>query len=46
MTRIAGITAACDLKQWGLSTIVLKARDGLGGRIYTIENEGCTVALD
>ena len=42
---LAGITAARDLKQRGFSTIVLEASDRLGGRTYTIEDEGCTVEL-
>ena len=42
---LAGITAARDLKQRGFSTVVLEASDRLGGRTYTIEDEGCTVEL-
>ena len=42
---MAGITAACDLKQRGFTTIVLEASDRLGGRTYTIEDEGCNVEL-
>ena len=42
---LAGITAARDLKQRGFSTVVLEANDRLGGRTYTIEDEGRTVEL-
>ena len=42
---LAGITAARDLQQRGLRTVVIEANDRLGGRTYTIEDEGCTVEL-
>lgn len=42
---LAGITAARDLQQRGLHTLVIEANDRLGGRTYTIEEEGCTVEL-
>ena len=42
---LAGLTAARDLQQRGLRTVVLEASDRLGGRTYTIEDEGCTVEL-
>ena len=42
---LAGITAARDLQQRGLRTVVIEANDRLGGRTYTIEDEGCKVEL-
>ena len=42
---LAGLTAARDLQQRGLRTVVLEASDRLGGRTYTIEEEACTVEL-
>lgn len=42
---LAGITAARDLQQRGLRTVVIEANDRLGGRTYTIEDEGCTIEL-
>ena len=42
---LAGITAARDLRQRGVSTAVIEASDRLGGRTYTIEDEGRTVEL-
>ena len=42
---LAGITAARDLQQRGLRTVVLEANDRLGGRTYTIEDDGCPVEL-
>jgi len=42
---LAGITAARDLQQRGLRTVVIEANDRLGGRTYTVEDEGCTVEL-
>ena len=35
---LAGLTAARDLQQRGLRTVVLEASDRLGGRTYTIED--------
>ena len=37
---LAGLTAARDLQQRGLRTVVLEASNRLGGRTYTIEDEG------
>ena len=42
---LAGLTAARDLQQRGMRTVVLEASDRLGGRTYSIEEEGCTVEL-
>ena len=42
---LAVITAARDLQQRGLRTVVIEANDRLGGRTYTVEDEGCTVEL-
>ena len=42
---LAGITAARDLKQRGLRTVVIEANDRLGGRTYTIEDNGCKFEL-
>jgi len=42
---LAGITAARDLQQRGLRTVVIEANDRLGGRTYTIEDEGCKLEL-
>ena len=42
---LAGITAARDLQQRGLRTMVIEANDRLGGRTYTIEDDGCKVEL-
>ena len=41
----AGVTAARDLQKRGLSTIVLEARDRLGGRTYYEERNGFHVEL-
>ena len=42
---LAGITAARDLQQRGLRTVLIEANERLGGRTYTIQDEGCTVEL-
>ena len=42
---LAGVTAARDLQQRGLRTVVVEANDRLGGRTYTVEDEGCKVEL-
>nr|WP_253912475.1 FAD-dependent oxidoreductase [Synechococcus sp. KORDI-52] len=39
------MTAARDLQQRGLRTVVIEANDRLGGRTYTVEDEGCPVEL-
>ena len=41
----AGVTAARDLQKRGLSTIVLEARDRLGGRTFYEERNGFHVEL-
>ena len=42
---LAGLTTARDLQQRGLRTLVIEASDRLGGRTYTVEEEGCTIEL-
>ena len=42
---LAGITAARDLKQRGVNAVVIESSDRLGGRTYTVEDEGRTVEL-
>jgi len=41
----AGITAARDLQKRGLKTIVLEARDRLGGRVFYAERNGHHIEL-
>lgn len=41
----AGVTAARDLQKSGLRTLVLEARDRLGGRTWSTEMEGWKVEL-
>lgn len=42
---LAGSVASRELKNCGLSSIILEARDRLGGRVYTSEFDGTTVEL-
>jgi monoamine oxidase len=41
----AGLAAARKLTEEGCSTVVLEARDRVGGRTYTVEEAGATVDL-
>ena len=41
----AGLAAARRLTEEGRSTVVLEARDRVGGRTYTVEEAGATVDL-
>ena len=43
---IAGLSAASDLAVAGLETIVLEARDRIGGRIYTIYDDSVGVPVE
>lgn len=42
---LAGSIASRELKNCGLSSVILEARDRLGGRVYTSEFDGTTVEL-
>lgn len=42
---LAGSIASRELKQCGLSNVILEARDRLGGRVYTSEFDGIKVEL-
>ncbi|PLB49690.1 FAD/NAD(P)-binding domain-containing protein [Aspergillus steynii IBT 23096] len=37
----SGLRAARDLTDYGLSVLMLEARDRIGGRTYTVESDGC-----
>jgi len=41
----AGVTAARELKNFGYETVVLEARDRIGGRVWTSELEGHKVEM-
>jgi monoamine oxidase len=42
----AGLAAARDLAEHGVSTVVLEARDRLGGRIHTIRDPATTTPIE
>jgi monoamine oxidase len=43
---VAGLSAAIDLANAGLSVEILEARDRIGGRIFTVSDPGLTHSID
>ena len=42
---LSGLSAARKLKREGASVVVLEARDRVGGKMHTVEVDGCAVDL-
>jgi len=42
---LSGLAAARELKRAGASVVVLEARDRVGGKMYTVSIDGCSVDL-